>query len=319
MTVTKRVWIALGVVYVVWGSTYLAIRVAVRTIPPFMMAGVRFLIAGGLLYAWSIRRGDADDDPIGPRQWGAAALIGGLLLLGGNGGVVWAERRVASGVAALIIALVPIWMALMVSVRHQERMRWWAVAGLVVGLAGTGLLVRSTETGGGAVSTAGVFVLVLASISWALGSVLSPGVGLPKRPMVSTAMEMLCGGALLLFVGLLSGEAGQVHLSRISGESVAGFLYLIVLGSWVGFSAYVWLLANAPPSLVSTYAYVNPVVAVFLGWAILHERVTGLTIVSAVLIVGAVALIVMAQGVKKRVEAGAPGAAPAPPGPEQAV
>jgi drug/metabolite transporter (DMT)-like permease len=307
------VWVALGVIYVVWGSTYLAIRVAVRTIPPFLMAGTRFLVAGALLYVWSIRRGDAERDPIGPKQWRAAALIGGLLLLGGNGGVVWAERRVASGVAALIVALVPIWMALLVSLRGQERMRWWAVAGLAVGLGGTGLLVRSTETGGGAVSGAGIFVLVLASLSWAVGSVLSPTVGLPRRPTISTSMEMLCGGALLFLVGIVTGELGQVHLSRITGESVAGLIYLIVLGSWAAFSAYVWLLANAPPSLVSTYAYVNPVVAVFLGWAILHERVTGLTIVSAALIVGAVAVIVLAQGVRRQMPAGAAGGAPAPP------
>jgi drug/metabolite transporter (DMT)-like permease len=315
LSATKRLWIALTTVYVVWGSTYLAIRVAVRTIPPFLMAGVRFLIAGGVLYVWSIRRGDAAADPIGPRQWRAAALIGGLLLLGGNGGVVWAERRVASGVAALIIALVPIWMALMVSARGQERMRFRAIAGLIVGLAGTVLLVRSSETSGGTVSTAGVAVLVFSSISWALGSVLSLTAGLPRRPMVATAMEMICGGALLSLAGLFSGEVARVHLSRISGSSLAGFLYLVVFGSWAAFSAYVWLLQNAPPSLVSTYAYVNPVVAVFLGWLILHEHVTGLTVLSAALIVGAVALIVLAQGPKGRVGTASPGATPVNPEP----
>jgi len=296
VTAGKRLWIALTTVYIVWGSTYLAIRVAVRTIPPFLMAGVRFLIAGGVLYVWSIRRGDAESDPIGPRQWAAAALIGGLLLLGGNGGVVWAERRVPSGLSALVIALVPIWMALMVSARGQERLRVRAVAGLLLGLGGTVLLVRSSETGGGSVSLAGVAVLVFASISWAFGSVLSPSVGLPKRPLVSTAMEMLCGGAMLSLAGLFSGEATHLHASRISGTSIAALLYLIVLGSWAGFTAYVWLLQNAPPSLASTYAYVNPMVAVFLGWLILHERVTGLTLVSGALIVGAVTLIIVGQG-----------------------
>ena len=296
MTAGKRLWIALTTVYIVWGSTYLAIRVAVSTIPPFLMAGVRFLIAGGVLYAWSIRRGDAENDPIGPRQWAAAALIGGLLLLGGNGGLVWAERRVPSGLSALVIALVPIWMALMVSARGQERLRVRAVAGLLLGLGGTVLLVRSSETGGGSVSLAGVAVLVLASISWAFGSVLSPSVGLPKRPLVSTAMEMLCGGAMLSLAGLSSGEATHLHVSRISGTSIAALLYLIVLGSWAGFTAYVWLLQNAPPSLASTYAYVNPMVAVFLGWLILHERVTELTLVSGALIVGAVTLIIVGQG-----------------------
>ncbi len=300
MSNARRLWIALTTVYVVWGSTYLAIRVAVRTIPPFLMAGVRFVVAGAVLYAWSIHRGDAEDDPIGPRQWAAAALVGGLLLLGGNGGVVWAERRVPSGLAALLIALVPIWMALMVSARGQERIRARAIAGLLLGLGGTILLVRASGSGGRAVSVAGVVVLVLASISWAVGSVLSPTLGLPKRPLVSTAMEMLCGGAMLSVVALLSGEATHLHPSRISGTSVAAFFYLIVFGSWAGFTAYVWLLQNAPPSLASTYAYVNPVVAVFLGWLILHERVTALTIVSAAMIVGAVALIIVAQGSRDR-------------------
>jgi drug/metabolite transporter (DMT)-like permease len=310
---------ALTTVYLVWGSTYLAIRVAVRTIPPFLMAGVRFLIAGAVLYAWSIRRGDVENDPIGPRQWAAAALIGGLLLLGGNGGVVWAERRVASGLTALLIALVPIWMALMVSARGQEAVRVRALAGLLLGLGGTVLLVRSSETSGGAVSLAGVVVLVFASISWALGSVLSPTVGLPKRPMVSTAMEMLCGGAMLSLAGLFSGEATHVHASRIAGTSVVAFLYLIVFGSWAGFTAYVWLLQNAPPSLASTYAYVNPVVAVFLGWLILHERVTALTLVSAALIVGAVALIIVSQSPQaRRSPESAPRSGPPPPEPTQA-
>jgi drug/metabolite transporter (DMT)-like permease len=295
MSRSRRVWVALGIVYVVWGSTYLAIREAVLTIPPFLMAAARFLVAGGALFAWAARRGDVKGDPIGWRQWLACTLVGGLLLLGANGGVVWAEQHVASGVAALIIAGVPIWMAVIASVLGEERLRLRTVAALVVGLGGTALLVRSVDSGGGSVNIAGVLVLVGASVSWATGSVISRKVPLPRRPLVATAMEMLGGGSLLLIVGLASGQLGKLHPSHVSAASLAGFLYLIVFGSLVAFSAYVWLLKNAPTSLISTYAYVNPVVAVFLGWAVLSERITPMTLLSAAMIVGAVAIMVLAQ------------------------
>ena len=294
MTTTRRVWVALGTVYVVWGSTYLGIKVAIETIPPFVMAGTRFLIAGGVLYAAVIRRGDATCDPIGRAQWLSATLIGGLLL-GANGVLSWVELRVPTGAAALIIASVPIWMAIIAGLLGQERVGVRTVAGLVVGLGGIALLVRSVESAGGRASTPVILLLVLVAISWAAGSVLSRRVKLPKRPLVATGMEMICGGAVLAIAGIVSGEFGRLHPSQISGASIAGLVYLIVVGSWVGFSTYVWLLRSAPPSLVSTYAYVNPVVAVFLGWVFLGESVTGLTILAAALIVGAVALIVLAQ------------------------
>jgi drug/metabolite transporter (DMT)-like permease len=293
--VNRRIWAALVVVYVVWGSTYLAIRVSDRTIPPFLMAGARFLVAGSLLFVWAVRRAGAEDDPLGPRQWLAATLIGALLLLGGNGGVVWAERRVPSGVSALLIATVPIWMAVITALRDRQGVAFRVVAGLVVGSGGTALLVRAAGAGGGTVSAVGVAALLGAALSWAAGSVLSQRVPLPRRPLVATAMEMLCGGALLGLFSVVVGEAERFHPSRVSIESLTGFLYLIVFGSWLGFTAYVWLLKNTTTSLVSTYAYVIPDLAVFLRWVILSERVTLLTLAAAALIVSAVALIVLGQ------------------------
>jgi drug/metabolite transporter (DMT)-like permease len=283
-------------VYLVWGSTYLGIRVAVRTIPPFVMAGSRFLIAGGLLFAWAVRRGDVAGDRLGWPQWRATALVGTLLLACANGGVSWAEQRVPSGVASLIIAGVPIWMALIASLLGEEPIRARTVAGLTVGFAGAALLLRHGESGGRALDPAGVAVLVGASICWATGSVISRSLRLPRRPLVATGMEMLCGGALLMLAGAVSGELGGFHIADVSGQSLAGWVYLIVFGSWVGFASYTWLLGHARPSLVSTYAYVNPVVAVFLGWSILGERVGWQTLAAAVLIVGSVALIVLGHG-----------------------
>jgi len=293
---TTQIWAALAAVYVVWGSTYLAIRVADRTMPPFLMAGSRFLIAGGLLFAWTARRGDRTGDPLRWPQWRSALIVGALLLAGGNGGVSWAEQRVPSGVASLLIALVPIWMAIFLILLGNERLRVGTVAGLLVGFAGTALLVRATgsSSGTGTADVLGIVVLIGSSISWASGSVIARGMPLAKRPLVATGMEMICGGAVLIVLGLVTGELGGFDVRQVSGESLAGWLYLIVVGSWVGFAAYMWLLRNAPTPLVSTYAYVNPVVAVFLGWAILSEPVTWTVALAALLIVGAVALIVSA-------------------------
>lgn len=313
------VWLALIVVYVVWGSTYLAIRVADETIPPFLMAGVRFLIGGTLLFAWSIRRGDRAADPIGAPQWRAAAVAGALLLLGGNGLLVWAELRVPTGVSALIIATVPIWMALFAARASRERVGGRTLAGLAIGFAGTGFLIRAAGSGGGHVSGIGVAAVFVGAISWAFGSIYSQRAALPRRPLVSTAMEMLCGGAMLVLVAAATGEFGSLHVASISRSSAIGLAYLIAFGSLVAFSAYVWLLQNASASLVSTYAYVNPVIAVLLGWAILDERVTRLTVVAAALIVGAVALIVLGQRSRAQSVADAPdegahgSAADAPP------
>jgi len=299
------IWAALGVVYVVWGSTYLAIRVTIETIPPMISASLRFLLAGSILYAFAIRRGDREDRPT-RAQWRSAAIVGALLFLGGNGGVVWAEQRIPSGIAALLVATVPLWMALIGFVGLKERLPRIAVAGLLVGFAGTALLIR--PGGEGAVDTLGALVVVGASLSWAVGSLYSRRASLPKRPLVSASMQMLCGGVALGVAGIAGGELGRVELGDISRSSALAFLYLIFFGAIAAFSCYAWLLRVAPTSLVSTYAYVNPVVAVALGWAIVDERVEPMTFLAGAIIVLAVAMIVTARHAEEpgEVAAGVP-------------
>jgi drug/metabolite transporter (DMT)-like permease len=300
------VWGALGVVYVVWGSTYLAIRVAIETLPPMLMASFRFLAAGSILYAFAIRRGDREGDPPGLPQWRASAIVGTLLFLGGNGGVVWAEQHIPSGIAALIVATVPLWMALIAFVALRERLRGVAVAGLVVGFAGTALLIRPSGSGG--TDLLGTLAVVGASLSWSIGSLYARRAPLPKRPLVSAGMQLLCGGAVMGVVGIVGGELGRVEPSQFSRSSVLALAYLVVFGTLLAFPCYAWLLQSAPTSLVSTYAYVNPVVAVLLGWAFANERVEPLTIVAGGIIVVAVAMIVSAKQAHEpgEVAAGAP-------------
>lgn len=277
---------ALAVVYVIWGSTYLAIRFAVETLPPFFMAAVRFLIAGSLLYGWRRWRGAPRPDP---RQWKAAAVVGLLMLLGGNGAVVWAEQWVESGTAALVVATVPLWMVLLDWMRpggRPPRARVWL--GIGVGLAGVVLLLGAPDAGERYV--AGWAVLILGSISWAAGSLYSRSATMPG-PMIATGMQMLAGGAGLALAGLLTGEAAALDPSSFSTKSVLALVYLIVFGALAGYSAYIWLLRVTTPAVASTYAYVNPVVAVFLGWLLAAERVTPRIVVASAVIVGAVAVI----------------------------
>jgi drug/metabolite transporter (DMT)-like permease len=301
------IWAALGIVYVVWGSTYLGILVAVRTLPPFLMASIRFLIAGGLLYLWSIRRGDRVSDRPGWKQWAAAAVVGFLLLVSANGMLAWAETRVDSGVSSLVIATVPLWMALIDRVAYGQRLSGTAVGGLVIGLAGAALLAG--PTGPGHLEPLGAIVLLGSAISWAAGSLYSRRAPLPRRPLVGASMEMLAGGILLAVIALSLGEAKQV--GDVSTASLLAVLYLIVFGSLIGYTAYVWLLRAAPTSLVSTYAYVNPVVAVFLGWAIVSEPIGARTLVAGAMILLAVALIVRGRPVRAQSNAPVPAAAPA--------
>jgi drug/metabolite transporter (DMT)-like permease len=301
------VWVALVAVYVIWGSTYLAIRVAVRTIPPFFMGSIRFLIAGGVLYAVSIRLGEREADRPTWRQWRAAAIIGGLLLLGGNGGVAWAEQRVASGIVALVIAMVPIWMALIDRFVFGQRLAKWAVIGLALGFAGLVLLVGGP--GEGRADVVGIAVVVVASLCWAAGSMYARRAPLPRRPLVGTGMQMVAGGVIMGLAGAAAGEIGSFHPGAVTADSLWATAYLIVFGSWIGFVAYVWLLRAAPTSLVGTYAYVNPVIAVFLGWMFLDEALRGRTIVAAAVIVAGVALIISARKIPLENPAEAPDAA----------
>jgi drug/metabolite transporter (DMT)-like permease len=285
------VWVALGAVYIVWGTTYFAIRIVNQTMPPLLSASVRFLVAGTVMFAWTIRRGDRDGDRPGPRRWRAAAIVGCALLLGGNGGVVWAERTVPSGIVALIIALVPLWMALIDRVLLRNRLRIPTLVGLTTGFAGAALLVGSSASGG-AVDLDGMLFALGASLCWASGSLYSRHAPLPKRPFVGVGMEMLCGGAALGIVAILAGELGDVHPERFSTASLLALGYLIVFGSFAGLGSYLWLLRNARTSLVSTYAYVNPVVAVLLGWALLSEPIGLRTVVAGAIVLGSVALII---------------------------
>jgi drug/metabolite transporter (DMT)-like permease len=287
---------ALGIVYVVWGSTYLAIAIADRTLPPFLMLSIRFLIAGALLYWWSARRGEVAAERPGRRQWRAAAIVGGLLLVVDTGGVAWAELRVNSGIAALVVASVPFFMAVLDRAFFGVRLPFGGVVGLFVGLLGVGLLVGAS----GHIDAAGVIVLLGASFAWAAGSTYARVASLPKKPFLSAAMQMLCAGAMLAVVGIGRGELGQVHFSQISDASLAAVLFLIVFGSLVAFTAYGWLLKNASTRLLSTYAYVNPAVAVFLGWAFVGEKIGGREIAAGLVILSSVALIAFARAPREQ-------------------
>lgn len=292
------IWAALGAVYFFWGTTYIAIRVGVRTMPPFLMASVRFLIAGAILYAIAIRTGDREGDRPRAVHWRSAAIIGTALLLGGNGLVTVAEQRVESGLASLVIATVPFWLVLLARLVLRERvsMREWS--GIAIGFGGLLLLIN--PAGGAEIDTGGAVMLIVASVLWAAGSLYSRTAPLPSRPLVGTAMEMLCGGVAVGIVSVAFAEPWRVNLAAISLESWLGLGWLIVFGSLVGFTAYVWLLRVTRTSLVGTYAYVNPIVAVLLGWALLGEAITAQTLVAGGVIVVAVALIVSARSPKEK-------------------
>ncbi|MGE5072499.1 MAG: EamA family transporter [Anaerolineae bacterium] len=286
-----KVWIALLAIYIVWGSTYLAIRFAVDTIPPFLMAGVRFLISGLILYGW--RRLAGDSAPTA-RQWRSGAIVGLLLLVGGNGVVSWAEQRVASGIAALIVASIPLWVALIDALRpHGVKPDWKIILGLLIGFGGIVLLVVSSggHSAAEGVTIAGVIGLLLAAFLWSLGSIYGRDADMPQSSLLGTGIEMLAGSAGLFVAATLLGEWKVLDISTISTRSLLGLGYLIVAGSLIGFTSYSWLLRNAPVSLVSTYAYVNPVVAILLGAWLANEVLNLPIILSALVIIASVVVI----------------------------
>jgi drug/metabolite transporter (DMT)-like permease len=303
-----RVVAAFAAVYIIWGSTYLAILFAIETLPPFLMAGVRFLVAGAVLYGAQRLIGSV---PAPPRAlWRPAIVVGALLLLGGNGAVVWSEQHVPSGVAALLVATVPCWMVLLEWARPGgARPTAAVVLGLVLGTAGIGILVGPDALGSGRVDPVGAAVLALGSFAWASGSIYQRGIAMPVSPFLFTGMQMLGGGACLTLFGLLLGEAGAVDLAAVSTRSALALLYLILFGSLVGYTAYIWLLRATTAAKVATYAYVNPVVAVLLGWLFAGEALTGRMAGAAVVIVLGVAVITATRG------AGAASGEPAAPGP----
>jgi drug/metabolite transporter (DMT)-like permease len=284
------VWTALGTVYIVWGSTYLFIRLMVRTIPPLLGAGVRFVVAGALVCAFVAARRGFGALRFTRRQLVSATLIGVLMPAGGNGIVTLAEKQVPSGMAALLIASVPLWVAIY-RIIDGQRVRRGTIAGLVLGFSGVALLLLPGGRPSGA-HLAGILLVLLAASSWAGGTFLSPRVSLPADPFVNTGVEMLIGGAVLCVAGLAAGEAGQFDVSSFSAESIGGLLYLIFVGSIPAYFAFVWVLNHAPVSKVATYAYVNPVIAVLLGWLVLSEDVTVTVLIGTGVIVASVAMIV---------------------------
>lgn len=287
------IWLALVTVYLVWGSTYLAMRVMVQTLPPLVSMGVRFLAAATLLGALLAARHGASVLRVSRREAGAAAVVGLLLLVLGNGSVAVAVQTVPSGLAALLVAATPLWLVLL-RAATSDRPGLATLLGTALGFGGIALLaLPGSRTEG--VQTWGVVLIIVATVCWAIGSFSAPRLPLPGNPFVATVWEMLCGGLAMLAVGIASGELRGFAPAEVSAQSWLALTYLVVFGSMVAFTAYVWLLHNAPLSLTATYAYVNPVVAVLLGWLILAEPVTGVILAGGAVVVLGVALVVSSE------------------------
>ncbi|MCX6032937.1 MAG: EamA family transporter [Chloroflexi bacterium] len=303
------IWAALGSVYVIWGSTYLGIRFAIETMPPFLMGAVRLLIAGGLLYG--LRRLVGDPAPT-RREWRSAAIVGLCLMTGGNGAVVWAEQRVPSGLTALLVGMTPLWIVLLDWLQPFHRLarvvwpgrarpagqrparRAWL--GLTIGLIGMAVLIGPHSIGNvGGVDLLGAAALLLGTLAWAAGSLYNRTARLPSSPLLGTAMEMLAGAGGLLVLSIAFGDWGRLNLAAVSGKSLLALTYLIIFGSWVAFSAYIWLLRVAPTPLVATYAYVNPVVAMILGSLLAGEPITSRSAIAAAIILAGVVLTTTAR------------------------
>ena len=294
-----RIAAAFASIYIIWGSTYLAILYAVETIPPFLMGGTRFLISGAILYAWARHHGSPRPTKL---HWRNAIIAGGFLLLGGNGAVIWAEQFVPSGLTALLVSILPFWLVIIEWLRPpRERPRGAVILGLVLGFAGIVVLAGPGTLGGQSdVRPIAAVVLVLGSLSWAIGSFWSRDAELPESGILTTGVEMLGGGALLMMVGVLGGELSHFDVHHVSRVSVAGLTYLITFGSLLGFTSYIWLLDKVSPAHLGTYAYVNPIVAVLLGWSIADERLSLRTGIAAAIVISAVALITYARSTKSR-------------------
>ena len=285
---------AFAAIYIFWGSTYLAIKYAIETLPTFLMAGSRFVVAGAILMIWA--RFAKDYEKPQAVHWKTSFIVGTLLLLGGNGGVVFAEHYISSSLAALLVATEPFWIVLLSWLWLKgTRPNLKTVSGIGVGFFGVWLLINGQPTAGaetlGAMQFFGTIAVMLAALSWATGSIYGLRAPVPKSSILTAGMQMFSGGLVLLVVSLLSGEMLKFDLAEVSANSIFGLIYLIVFGSLIGFTAYSWLLKNAQPAMVSTYAYVNPIVAVFLGWLIAGESFTGQMLVGATVIVGSVVLI----------------------------
>jgi drug/metabolite transporter (DMT)-like permease len=281
------IWSALAAVYIIWGSTYLAIRFTVETAPPFLSAAARFVISGGCLYLWRWLAGD-------PRptreQWRNASIIGIFLLVGGNGGVVWAAQFIPSSLAALLVATVPLWMILFDAVRHGDKPNRAALVGILIGFCGAALLVGWTTDQASVEHLHGAVAVLVASCLWAIGSIYGKTANLPASALVTTGIEMLVGGVVQIFVAYIFDEFAGFDLGAISSRSAWAWAYLTAIGP-VAFVAYAWLLRAAPIPLVATYSYVNPLVAIMLGYFLGNEILTPRILVAAGLIIGSVVLV----------------------------
>jgi len=309
---TLAVAIALLIVYVVWGSTYLGIAIMIETLPPLLAAGVRYATAGilllGALIAYArMRPAAASIERPSAVHWRSAFIIGTLLLLGGNGGVVLAELYIPSGIAAVLIATMPIWLAVFDAALNRRRPSGLVIGGLVAGIAGVAILLAPVQ-GIDQLNPLGIGLVIAAEISWAAGSLYARRAPLPRSQLLATGLEMLAGGLVLMAAGSALGEIGRANVEEFSVRSLFAVAYLIVFGSIVAFTAYTWLLANVPVSTVGTYAYVNPIVAVALGAILLSEPITPRTIIATVIILGAV--VAMVSGRPRETEEAPPARVP---------
>jgi drug/metabolite transporter (DMT)-like permease len=297
-----RIWAALLAIYIAWGSTYLAIHYAIQSIPPFFMTGARFLVAGLILYSWRRLAGDPRPTRL---QWRSGVIIGNLLLVGGIGGLAWAEQYVPSGISALIVGATPLWIVLIEAVRRNgSRPTKLTLAGVFIGLAGIIILIDPWKSNGAIQSynPQGVIILLLSALSWSIGSIYSHTAELPKSSLLGTGMELLAGSMGSFIIGFITGEATELNLELVTLSSMAGLAYLIVVGSLIGFVCYTWLLRNAPTTLVVTYAYVNPLIAIMLGSLFGNEAITPGVLASAPLILIAIVLIQLRKTGKKEVQ-----------------
>lgn len=294
---TMMVVVALLSVYIVWGSTYLGIKIAIETFPPFLMAGIRFIIAGALLYGFVVIKEKKHPKLI---EWRDTTIIGTLLLLGGNGLVVIAEKTIPSSIAAIVIATVPLWMIVIAwLLKSQIIPNRSTLIGTLIGFVGVVILMFPSYQEHLHFDTFGLLLTLLAAILWSLGSIYSQKATLPSSVMLSTAMQMLSGGLVLIIVATLFGEWQQFHVEMLSSRSLFALTYLVLIGSLVGFSAYVWLLKNASPYLASTYAFVNPIVALFLGYVFADEVLSVKALIATALIISAVVMITFSKAKKR--------------------
>ncbi|MEO7664401.1 MAG: EamA family transporter [Candidatus Limnocylindrales bacterium] len=296
-----QLWAAMATIYVLWGSTYLGIAVAIESMPPFLMAAIRFVIAGLILLGWEVFRGQFRRPTL--REVRDSAIVGTLLLGVGNAFVGLGETFVASGVAAVLVAMIPLWFAVLGRIYFRERLPAIATLGVVVGLAGVALLAWPTGEAG-SINLLGVAILLIGPFGWAHGSLFAAHKAvLPRRPFMASGLQMLLASIVLFGEALVMGEFSTFDPAAVTSRSLVALLYLIVFGSLIAYNAYAWLLRNAPLSLVGTYAYVNPVVALGLGAVVLAEPITPRTLIASAVIVVAVAMIVTARGRAARAEA----------------